>query len=281
MSLIGAHISASGGLYKVFERADALNCEALQLFTKSQLRWRAKPLSYEDISAWKNAAAKSKVRDIVSHASYLINLAGDTGVREKGIVSLSEEVTRCDSLGIDKIVLHPGSCGENDIETALSRLCSALLEVFSRTDDSRVKILLETMAGQGSAIGRRLEEFARVLELTRGNDRVAFCADTCHVFAAGYDISSMEGYENFICKIDENIGLDRLICWHLNDSKKSCGSRVDRHEHIGKGEIGETAFGLIVRDKRFENVPSLLETPKENNGDEINLALLRRLRQII
>lgn len=278
MSLIGAHISAAGGLYRVFERADALNCEALQLFTKSQLRWSAKPLTDEDTAEWKKAASISAVQDIVSHASYLINLAGEPELRKKSTKSMTEEILRCHILGIDKIVLHPGACGKNDIKTALCLLSESLLEILDRTADCGVKILLETMAGQGSAIGSSLEEFARVLEHTKGHSRIAFCADTCHIYAAGYNIAEDEGYENFISCITENIGIERLLCWHLNDSKKTCGSRIDRHEHIGKGAIGLRAFKNIIRDKRFIGIPSLLETPKENDTDKINLEILRSFR---
>ncbi len=274
MSLVGAHVSASGGLYRVFERADELNCSALQLFTKSQLRWSSKPLTEEEIVSWNTAAAQSKVKQAVAHASYLINLAGEPELCEKSKTSLIEEIERCKLLGIDRIVLHPGSCGQNDLTAALKLLASSLLEVLDRTADCCVKILLETMAGQGTSIGGKLEEFARVLEYVKYSPRIAFCADTCHVFAAGYDISTDEGFEDFAVEFDRNAGLDRLLCWHLNDSKKPCGSRVDRHEHIGKGEIGLVPFKKIVTDNRFKNVPSLLETPKDGPGDKINLAIL-------
>ena len=279
MSLIGAHMSVSGGLHKAFARADELNCEALQLFTKSQLRWSVLPLTDEEISLWKEAAAKSKVQEVVAHASYLINLASNGELLEKSKRSLVEEITRCSQLGIQKVVLHPGARSKQELDASLKTLSAALLEVFGKTEGSSTKILLETMAGQGSSIGRSLEEFARVLEYTKGHDRLAFCVDTCHVFAAGYDISTEAGFENFMFELSKNIGLEKVECLHLNDSKKGCASHVDRHEHLGLGLLGLKPFECIIKDKRFEKVPSLLETPKQAPGDAVNLEILRSFRE--
>lgn len=272
-------MSVSGGLYKAFGRADELNCEAMQIFTKSQLRWHAAELGEKELNNWYTAANQSGVKETISHASYLINLAGSGETLEKSKVSLAEELRRSKALGIKKVVLHPGSCGKSDLEESLKLLSSSLLEVLRETSDCDTKILLETMAGQGSSIGRHIEEFARVLEYTKGNKRIAFCIDTCHIFAAGYDISSEEGYENYILELEKNIGLDRVLCWHLNDSKKGCSSHVDRHEHLGMGAIGLTPFRMLMNDKRFANIPALLETPKESPGDVRNLGLLREFRK--
>lgn len=271
-------MSVSGGLYKAFGRADELNCEAMQIFTKSQLRWHAPKQTEVELDCWHKAAKQSAVKEVVSHASYLINLAGEGETLEKSKSSLAEELRRSEQLGIKKVVLHPGSCGNRDFDASLKLLSDSLLEVLSETSDCDAKILLETMAGQGNSIGRRLEEFAQILEYTKGNNRIAFCVDSCHVFAAGYDISTEEGYSDFITQLEKYVGLDRVLCWHLNDSKKPCASRVDRHEHLGLGQIGLTPFRLLMNDKRFENIPSLLETPKEDPGDIVNLGILRGFR---
>lgn len=278
MCLIGAHISTSGGLHKAFARADKIGCEAMQIFSKSQLRWQAKPLDEQELNAWAFAARKSKVREVVCHASYLINLASDGELLEKSKLSLAEELQRSEQLGISKIVLHPGSRGDRDLKTALRNISDALLEVFDKSETAKCKILLETMAGQGSSLGRKLEEFAQILEYAKGNERIAFCVDTCHIFAAGYDISQEDGYEKFILEIAKNIGLERVEGWHLNDSKKPCASHIDRHEHLGAGQLGLTPFRMIMNDRRFENIPALLETPKDDDGDIKNLTILRNFR---
>jgi len=272
-------MSVSGGLYKAFGRADELNCEAMQIFTKSQLRWHTPELTKDELNYWYKVAEQSAVKEVVSHASYLINLAGEGETLVKSKASLVEELKRSESLGIKKVVLHPGSCGDRDFGISLKLLSDSLVEVLSETSYCKAKILLETMAGQGNSIGRRLEEFAQILEYTNGDKRIAFCVDTCHVFAGGYDISTEDGYEDLIEQLSKHIGLDRVLCWHLNDSKKTCASRVDRHDHLGLGQIGLTPFRLLMNDKRFKNIPALLETPKETPGDRVNLGILRGFRK--
>ncbi|MDR3332593.1 MAG: deoxyribonuclease IV [Synergistaceae bacterium] len=278
MSLIGAHVSASGGLHRAIERAKLLGAESMQVFTSNPLQWTGKNPSGAEVESFRRAILGSSIRKVISHSSYLLNLAGDDGVRGKSVDALICEISRCYQLGIDAVVLHPGSSKDGDRGEAERRLESSLSQVLVRTEDSPVKILLETMAGQGGTLGSSVEEIGGILEALDWNDRLGMCADMCHLFGAGVDVRSDGGYLRLVSSIDWHVGTSRVGCWHLSDNKGMRGSNVDRHEHIGQGEIGIIPFGMVVSDDRFSDTPCLLETPKDGIGDEGNLALLRKLR---
>lgn len=278
MPLIGSHISVAGGLYKAYQRADELNCEVMQVFTRNQRQWRIKALSMPEIEDFHRAALNSAVKRVVSHCSYLINLAGAPDVRSRSELALVAEIERCHQLGIEDVILHPGFAGDESEELAIRRIVDSLLKVLALTGDKNVRILLETMAGQGSVIGARLGQLERMLTLLDWEKRVGICVDTCHVFAAGYDLRTGEAYERLISQIDSAVGYKRICCWHLNDSKAERGSNKDRHTHLGHGEIGLGMFTMLMGDKRFTEIPAILETPKDGLGDVGNLTILRKLR---
>lgn len=278
MALIGAHISTAGGLCRAFERADALGCESMQIFTRNQRQWLCKDLSFSEIEAFYRASQTSGVKSVVSHASYLINLAGEPIVREKSEAALLSEVKRCHALSIPNIVLHPGFSGTGDAGSALKLIADSLLRVFDCTADMNVSVLLETMAGQGTVIGGDFSHFSSLLDLMSDHPRVGLCADMCHIFAAGYEIRSYESYDKVVSLLFKHVGQGRIKCWHLSDSKTERGSNRDRHAHLGQGEIGLNPFAMLVSDSRFENIPAILETPKDGGGDSENLSILRKLR---
>ena len=278
MVLLGTHISAAGGLHKAYERADAIGCESMQIFTRNQRQWLNKPLSFREIEDFYRASKESSVRKVVSHASYLINLAGNSEIREKSEDALISELDRCRHLGINDVVLHPGFALGMPEDAALKQVAGSLLRVLEATSESKVRILLETMAGQGSVLGGDISEFSAMLGLAEDHPRVGFCVDICHVFAAGYEMRTHDSYSRLTGVLERHVGLDRIHCWHLSDSKMERGSKMDRHQHLGEGTIGLAPFSMLVNDPRFENVPAILETPKEGPGDEGNLAILRKLR---
>ena len=278
MALIGAHISVAGGLHKAYQRADAAGCESMQIFTRNQRQWSNDPLSFREIEEFYRASKNSSVRKVVSHASYLINLGGNDHVRGKSEEALISELERCRHLSIDDVVLHPGFALESTGEAALARVSASLLKVLEATSDIKVRILLETMAGQGSVLGGDISEFSAILDHLEGHPRIGFCVDICHVFAAGYEIRTHESYNRLVGLLEKHVGLERIHCWHLSDSKMDKGSKKDRHQHLGEGTIGLEPFSMLVNDVRFDNVPAILETPKEGIGDEGNLSLLRKLR---
>lgn len=279
MALIGTHVSVAGGLDKAFPRADELGCESMQIFTRSQRQWKSKPVSLEEAKAFDAAWKASRVQCVVSHASYLINIGQPEGeMRSKSLAGLLDEVERCSLLGIDDVVLHPGFSKDTTEDEAIKNIADALLWLFDKTPDSHVRILLETMAGQGTVIGAEMAQFSRILDLVDRHPRVAFCLDTCHMFAAGYDLRTEEAYERLVSLVDRHVGLENVFCWHINDCKSVRGSHLDRHTHIGQGEIGVQPFILLMNDERFEDVPTILETPKEGVGDEGNLSFLRKVR---
>ncbi len=278
MALIGAHISVAGGLHSAYQRADAAGCESMQIFTRNQRKWSNDPLSFREIEEFYRASKDSSVRKVVSHASYLINLGGNDHVRGKSEEALISELERCRHLSIDDVVLHPGFALESTGEAALARVSASLLKVLEATSDIKVRILLETMAGQGSVLGGDISEFSAILDHLEGHPRIGFCVDICHVFAAGYEIRTHESYNRLVGLLEKHVGLERIHCWHLSDSKMDKGSKKDRHQHLGEGTIGLEPFSMLVNDVRFDNVPAILETPKEGIGDEGNLSLLRKLR---
>lgn len=279
MALIGAHMSVAGGLDKAFERADALGCESMQIFTRSQRQWQARPVSLQEAEGFYRAWQRSNVRAVVSHASYLINIASpDAAVRAKSAAALREEVERCRHLNIDDIVLHPGFAMDAGIDAATANIAETLLRLFDATQEYKTRILLETMAGQGTCVGGDLAHFTEILDKANWHPRIGLCIDTCHVFAAGYDLRSSDAYERLVAAADKHVGLSRVRCWHLNDSKAARGTHLDRHAHLGEGEIGLHPFALLMNDERFEETPTILETPKEGVGDEGNLSFLRKVR---
>ena len=278
--LLGAHISIAGGVDKAIERGASLSCTAIQVFTKNSNQWKGRPLRPEEIETFLALRKKSKISAIIAHDSYLINLAtSHPDLREKSINALISEMERCKALEIPSIVIHPGAHIEAGEETGIRHIADSLNTVLQRTEGWGVAIALETTAGQGTSIGYRFEHLRQIKNGVWKNDRIKTCLDTCHLFAAGYDISTPEGYHKVISDFDRTVGLDSVACLHVNDSKKGLGSRVDRHEQIGKGHIGISAFQLLMNDKRFKDVPRIIETPKgkEMEEDRVNLALLKSL----
>ena len=287
---IGAQMSAAGGLHKALERANEASCDSMLVFTKSNRQWAAKPLSDEDITAWQAACGNHKhIHPIAAHASYLINVASpDEALWEKSYQALKVELERADAFDIPTLTFHPGSHMDAGEEAGLERIARALRRLLEETPDARTIICPELMAGQGTNLGYRFEHLAYLLE--HGDpggmaDRLGVCFDTCHAFAAGYDIRTPEAYEATMAEFDRIVGLDRIQCFHLNDSKYELGSQRDRHAHIGEGHIGREAFAHFLNDPRWADHPAHLETPKTEEDEEgneiemdvINLATLREL----
>lgn len=278
MSLIGTHVSVAGGVWLALKRGDSLGCESIQIFTKNQLQWRAAPLSGSACEKFMNAWMQSSITRIIAHASYLLNLASEGETRNRSLAALADEIRRCDQLGIDDLVLHPGSHMGAGVERGKALVVEALNQVISRSEGSRVRVLLETMSGQGHTLGATLEEIAWIMDRVDEPSRLGLCLDTCHLFASGYELRGRVSYDRLVRSVERLFGAENVGCWHLNDSRKEIGSRLDRHEHIGEGQIGVEVFSSIVSDPRWRDTPCLLETPKEGPGDEGNLALLRKLR---
>lgn len=277
----GAHMSVAGGVDQAFARGEAVGCRTLQLFTKNERQWRAKPLAAETIAQFHAEARRSRIAPLLSHASYLINLAtpGDE-LWEQSIQAFADELERCALLCIPYLVVHPGAHTGSGTDAGIKRVASALDRLFAEGAGEHVTVLLETTAGQGTCLGGTFEELARMLELLRHPERAAVCVDTCHIFAAGYDFRAPEAYVATFERLHEIIGLDRVRAFHLNDSKGGPGSHLDRHEAIGDGQIGLEGFRHLVSDPRFLGVPMVLETPKgkDEREDIRNLATLRSLR---
>jgi deoxyribonuclease-4 len=295
MPLFGAHMSIAGGLHKALELAQAHGCQTVQLFTASPQNWAVQPsprgkttfrsareLTLEEVQSFRRTLRKSRLRQPISHDSYLINLASpEDSLYRRSIEALVVEMQRAEQLGLRYLVIHPGSPVDAGEEAGLARIASALDQVQRRCPGYRVQILLETTAGQGSSLGHRFEHLARLLALVAEPQRYGVCFDTCHVFAAGYALAPEAEYRATMRAFDKVVGLSRLRVFHLNDSLKPQGSRIDRHAHIGQGCLGLEPFRLLVNDPRFRNRPMVLETPKEGPDgdamDAINLATLRGL----
>jgi len=280
MLRLGAHESIAGGVYKAIDRALSVGCDSVQLFVKSNRSWAAKPLTEEEIAQFKRRVKETGIHPVVAHTSYLLNLAApkeDLWARSRDTLII--ELERCEALEIPFLVLHPGSHVGVGEEEGLKRVAKALGEVHAATRGFRVRILLETTAGQGTNLGYRFEHLAWLLENTPEGERLGVCLDTCHVFAAGYELRTPEGYAATMDAFDEIIGLGRLKAIHLNDSQHDLGSRKDRHEHIGKGFIGLDGFRNVLNDPRLAGLPGLLETDKspDLHEDAENLAVLRSL----
>ncbi|MBF8296247.1 MAG: putative endonuclease 4 [Bacteroidetes bacterium] len=273
-------MSIAGGVHTAVERGISIGCTTMQMFVKNNNQWRGKELTDEDISTYKKLLQESSIGPVVVHDTYLINLcATDKQILRKSRAALKDELDRCEMLGVEYLNFHPGShigAGEKE---GIKRIAESLNIVHDQTRGYGVRSVLETTAGQGTAIGYRFEQLREIIDLVDDAERMAVCVDTCHVFAAGYDIATERGYEKTFKDFDAVIGLGRLAAFHVNDSKREFGSRVDRHEHIGKGAIGKTGFRLLMNDDRFRTIPKILETPKgpEMKEDVKNMRLLRSL----
>ena len=284
MWLLGAHMSVAGGHALAIERATACSMTACQIFTKNANQWNAKPIAPEAAETFRARVAASEIGFVVAHDSYLINLASPNDeLRERSIVAFGDELQRCAQLGVPWLVTHPGAHMGSGVDEGIGRVASALNRLFDELPELEVTVLLETTAGQGTTLGRSFEELAMILALVEDQSRVGVCFDTCHVFAAGYDIREPEVYAATMQAFDDIIGLHRLRAFHLNDSKKGLGARVDRHAHIGDGELGTEAFRLLLNDERFAGHPGILETPKGDDGEEDrrNLATLGALVGVV
>jgi len=278
--LLGAHMSIAGGVHTAVERGISIGCTTMQMFVKNNNQWRGKELSDEDIATYKKLLRESSIGPVVVHDTYLINLcAADKQILRKSRAALKDELDRCEVLGVEYLNFHPGSHVGAGEEEGIKRIAESLNIIHEETKKYRVKSVLETTAGQGTAIGYRFEQLREIIDMVAEPNRMAICIDTCHVFAAGYDISTERGYEKTFEDFDAIIGLDRLVAFHVNDSKRELGSHVDRHDHIGKGKIGKTGFRLLMNDERFRAVPKILETPKgpEMKEDVRNMRLLRNM----
>lgn len=273
-------MSTAGGLHTAFERGDALACTAIQIFTSSPRQWKGRDLSSDDVDAFRRAWEASLCQECFAHDIYLTRLGTrDAAILERSREAFARELDTSQRLGLSALVMHPVGDVDTDEDAVLDRVAESLNRVFDEVPDAGTVVCLETTAGQGANVGYRFEQLARIIDGVEPADRVAVCLDTCHVFAAGYDITTEDGYAETIGALDAAVGLDRLRVIHLNDSRKPRGSRVDRHAHIGEGEIGEDLFGWIMRDDRLGGVPKVLETPKENDMDRVNLDRLRSLAE--
>jgi deoxyribonuclease-4 len=277
---LGSHVSASGGVDLTLARGEALELESLQLFSKNERQWVAKPLDLAVIERFHEEVARTGITKLVEHDSYLINLASPKPeILAKSLPAFADELARCDVLGIPYLVTHPGAHTGSGVEAGIERFAASLNEIYASMPESTTLTLLETTAGQGTTLGRSFEEIAAIIERVEQKERVGVCLDTCHVFAAGYDFRTPELYGEMMSHFDATIGLDRLKAIHLNDSKNPLGSNKDRHDHIGDGEIGLEGFRQFMNDGRLAGIPGILETEKDASGDmdRRNLATLRSL----
>ena len=290
MPRLGAHLSIAGGLPRAVDRAAASRCEALQIFTKSAGQWRARELPREEIALFRKRVEETGIHPVVAHNSYLINLAAASpALRAQSVAALGDELDRAESLGLDGLVMHPGSYTSGSEVEGLRLIGDAIAALLAERPQAKTMVLLEHTAGQGTNLGHRFEHLAAILERVGGSPRVGVCLDTCHLLSAGYDLCSEEGYEDTFQQFARIVGLDRIRVFHLNDSKKPCGSRVDRHEHIGKGCLGLEPFRRLLNDPRFSGLPMLLETPKletpeskrRSDADPWDTRNLRTLRRLI
>jgi deoxyribonuclease-4 len=287
---IGAHMSVAGGLPKAVDRAVAHGCEALQIFAKNANQWRGRALDEEEVREFRMRVETAGIRPVVSHASYLINLAtASPPLLEQSIGAFVDELDRADRLGLLGVVIHPGTCTSGSDEEGLRRIADAIRRAFRARPRRKTMVLLEHTAGQGRTLGHRFEHLSAIIDRLSGSPRVGVCLDTCHLVASGYDIVSEEGYRKTFEDFDRLVGFDRLRVFHGNDSKKPCASRVDRHEHIGRGCLGTEPFRRLLHDPRFAHLPILIETEKSSRTtrpgdiavdplDVMNLTTLRRLR---
>jgi deoxyribonuclease IV len=284
MAILGAHQSIAGGFYRAIERARDRGCDCTQIFTKNTNQWRAREIASHEVEQFRKAVADLGVSCPLAHDSYLVNLASpDPALWRRSVDALVAELLRANMLGIPWVVAHPGAYGASSEADGIARTIEALGEVLDRTAGREVGCLVETTAGQGSSLGWRFEHLAKILDGVRAADRLGVCFDTCHVFAAGYELTTRVQYRTTMKLFDEVVGLEQIRAFHLNDSRKPCGSRVDRHAHIGAGCLGLEAFRHLLRDRRFRRVPMVMETPKSREGEkpDWDVVNLQRLRELV
>jgi deoxyribonuclease IV len=275
---LGAHMSISGGVEKAVVRGQEVGCEAIQIFTKNSNQWKAKPLTSTEVKAFRGACQAAGIGPVIAHSAYLINLAApDEAPYEKSIQACLDELRRCEVLDIRSLVIHPGAHLGTGEEQGLKRIAAAINRIHREMPKLQAALTLEVTAGQGTVLASKFEHFAAILEQVDEPERLGFCLDTCHLLAAGYDFRTRQGYDQMMEAWDALVGIERIRAVHLNDSKKDLGSRVDRHEHIGEGYIGTQGFAWLLNDPRLTHLPMVLETPKEDNADVRNLAMLRSL----
>lgn len=296
--LLGAHLSVAGGLENAVYRAAELKCDCVQIFVKNQRMWRAKPMPEEQAERFSAAMSATQMALAVAHGNYLLNLASPNEQTRAGSIDvLVDELTRCERLGVAYLVFHPGAhltddkCGMANQEwrmtetekVGIHRIAAAIDEIHARCAGFKSMLLLEMTAGQGSAIGYRFEHMRAIMDLLKEPERVGVCLDTCHLFAAGYDFRTPEAYHVMMAELDSVIGVARVKCIHTNDSKRELGSRVDRHDHIGKGKIGKKGFANFLNDPRWHGIPMILETPKgiDEKGRDLDEMNLKRLRKLV
>lgn len=280
----GAHLSVAGGLQNALHEAVRIGADCVQIFVKNQRQWRAKPLTEAQIRDFKAAQNETGVEPVVAHGSYLLNLASpNADGRQKSIAALIDELERCEALGVPGLVVHPGAHLGEGVDVGIARIAASLDEVHAATAGFRSRVLLETTAGQGTTIGHEIEHLGRIIDATHTPERLGVCLDTCHLFAAGYDLREEEDYDRTLHELKSHVGLKRIACIHVNDSKGECGGRLDRHEHITKGCIGKRGFARVVNDARLFGVPKILETPKgeDGRGVDFDVANLQSLRKLI
>lgn len=279
---LGAHMSIAGGVSYALARAASVYSNAVQVFTKNNRQWKGPAISESDVTRWNEEMPLHKIGDAVSHASYLINLASPKPeLWEKSIAAHQDELQRAHAYAIPHVVLHPGSHVGSGTEAGIARIAAALNRIHAATPECADTLtLLELMAGQGATIGGNFGELRQIIAQVDDPSRVGICVDTCHAFAAGYDLRTQSGYEAMLEELDRELGLAVLKCWHFNDSKGTLGSHLDRHVHIGEGEIGEEGFRLVLNDARWHGIPMLLETPKEDDLKE-DLMNLQRLCALV
>ncbi len=279
MALLGAHVSVAGGVQNAPERGRAIAADAIQIFSANQNRWHSPPLTEDNITGFRSGMGQDRPRVSVTHDSYLINLcAAEEGKRRRAVGAFIEEMDRSEALGIDYIVFHPGAHMGAGIETGCALVAESLNHALEQRPDHKVKLLVEITAGQGTTVGHSFEQIAHILEQVKYPERMGVCFDTQHAFAAGYDLRTADGWNQVMERFDALIGLERLLVFHLNDSKKAHGSRVDRHESIGEGLLGLMPFWCLVNDQRFSDTPAILETPVDDTAEYgQELKLLRSL----
>jgi deoxyribonuclease-4 len=277
---LGAHMSIAGGLANAVRRGRAAGCGAIQLFLKNQVRWQGRPLTEAEVAEFRQERAASGLRSAFAHATYLINLATPEPAEwARAVAALTDELDRAERLGLPFVVVHPGSHRGAGAGVGRDRLVRALDELARRTGGWGVRVALENTAGAGHVLGARAEDLGAVFDMVRRPERLGLCLDTCHLFAAGYDIRTARGLGRALAAFERAVGLDRLVAFHLNDARAGLGSGLDRHQHIGEGRIGLRAFRYLVNHPRLGELPMVLETPKHGDGDARNLATLRALRR--
>lgn len=280
----GAHLSIAGGLHHALEAAANLDFDCVQIFTKNQQQWSAGPLSDEQVRLFRRTQRLTGIRPVIAHASYLPNLASpDSTARSRSIAAIVDELERCEALAVRHLVMHPGSHLGEGLDRGLRTVAASLDEIHRRAAGFAVRLILETTAGQGNSVGHEPWQLGRIIEQVAEPRRVGVCLDTCHLFAAGYDLADPGDYARLMAELAAEVGLARIKCIHMNDSKTPCGSRVDRHEHIGKGWMGLRAFAHVLNDRRLALVPKILETPKgtDERGTDLDKLNLRRLRRLM